>query len=222
MVEHLAGQDRTPPARWLAALPSGTNPTAATHAYRQLVQRWNEPHRRYHTIQHLTAVLDLIDQHIHLTDNPQTVRLAAWFHDAVYDPRAGDNEERSAQLALRTLGSLGSPDALASDVARLVRLTATHNPADNDRDGALLVDADLAILAADPGTYDGYALGVREEYRHVPDELFRAGRAAVLTRLADVPMAYRILPDRSAMRVRAEHNLRRELASLAVTPNRAG
>jgi len=174
-----------------------------------LLARWSEPHRHYHDGAHLAHVLSIVDAHAGLADDPDAVRLAAWFHDAVYDPQAGDNEERSARLAERLLTDL--PAARVAEVARLVRLTANHAVAPGDRNGALLADADLAILAAPPDAYDRYAAAIRREYAHVPDEAFRAGRAAVLRRLRDLPELYRIVPDRAEWTVRARNNLAREL-----------
>ena len=102
-----------------------------------------------------------------------------------------DNEERSAALAERALAETDLPDATVAEVARLVRLTTTHDPDEGDRDGAVLCDADLAILAADPERYAAYAAAVREEYAAVPDEAFREGRAAVLRGLLDLPSLFR-------------------------------
>ena len=180
-----------------------------------LVARWSEPHRHYHTLDHLAQVLSIVDSHTALAADAAAVRLAAWFHDAVYDPRATDNEERSAALAESTLAAAGLPAARVAEVARLVRLTAGHAVADGDRNGALLADADLAVLAAPPDAYDRYAAAVRREYAHVPDEAFRAERAAVLLHLLDLPELYRIVPDRVEWTERAVGNLRRELAALA-------
>lgn len=157
---------------FVAALPPGTDPVAAVEA--DLLARWNEPHRHYHTQRHLDVMLAVIDAHADLADDPAQVRLAAWFHDAVYDPRASDNEAASAGLAARALRRLGLDP---TEVVRLVHLTATHDPGPGDRNGLLLTDADLAILAADPATYDAYAAAVRREYHHVPDHRFRTGRA---------------------------------------------
>jgi predicted metal-dependent HD superfamily phosphohydrolase len=155
-----------------------------------------------------------VDSHAGLATEADAVRLAAWFHDAVYDPRAADNEERSALLAETALAGLGvNPD----EVARLVRLTATHEVAPDDRNGALLADADLATIAAPPHEYDRYVAAIRREYAHVPDERFRVGRINVLRRLADLPALYRIVPDRAAWTDRAHENLARELRRLTST-----
>ncbi|GII26052.1 HD domain-containing protein [Planosporangium mesophilum] len=195
-------------ARWRALLPG------ADGLGQELIARWSEPHRRYHTRHHLAAVLAVIDRYADLAPDADAVRLAGWFHDAVYDPRSGDNEERSAELASNRLPAAGVPAARVAETVRLVRLTAGHTVADGDADGALLADADLAILAADRDAYDRYAAAIRREYAHVPEAAFRAGRSGVLEGLLALPALYRIVPHREEWEVRARANLERELSSL--------
>jgi predicted metal-dependent HD superfamily phosphohydrolase len=189
---------------------------------RDLLRRYAEPHRRYHTTEHLAAVLDGVDELAAEADDADAVRLAAWFHDAVYDPARGDNEERSAVLAERTLAGAGRTAAVIAEVARLVRLTTTHDPAEDDRNGAVLCDADLAILAADPERYAAYAAAVREEYAAVPDEAFRAGRAGVLRGLLDLPALFRTRAGHERWEAAARHNLETELMLLGRTSGGAG
>ncbi|MBO0515313.1 HD domain-containing protein, partial [Streptomyces beijiangensis] len=153
--------------------------------------RWSEPQRRYHTPTHLTAVLDHVDTLAEHADDPTAVRLAAWFHDAVFRPDRAENEERSAALAERALPELHVPPARTAEVARLVRLTITHDPGPGDTNGEVLCDADLAILASPPEAYAAYAAAVREEYAFVPDEAFREGRSTVLAQLLDLPALFR-------------------------------
>ncbi|WP_443046869.1 HD domain-containing protein [Streptomyces sp. HB2AG] len=157
----------------------------------ELLRRWAEPQRRYHTTDHLLAVLDRIDLLAGYADDVQNVRLAAWFHDAVYLPDRSTNEERSARLAERALPEAGVDAARAAEVARLVLLTRDHDPAEDDRDGEVLCDADLAVLASPPQEYAAYAAAVREEYGFVPDDAFRAGRARVLRSLLGMPRLFR-------------------------------
>jgi predicted metal-dependent HD superfamily phosphohydrolase len=180
-----------------------------------LLGRWSEPQRHYHTVTHLTAVLDVVDRHAELAPHPERVRLAAWMHDAVYDPRAlGDaNERDSAEFAAGLLATLGVPDDVAGEVARLVGLTAAHAAADDDPDGELLCDADLAVLASDPRAYAQYAAAIRREYAHVPDQDFKAGRAQVLKALLELPSIYRLAPLRAAWEAAARANLEAELDS---------
>lgn len=178
----------------------------------ELAGCYAEPHRRYHTLQHLKSVLDLVDELAEEADDPDVVRLAAWFHDAVYDPRRDDNEERSAVLAERMLADTSLEPERARKVAALVRMTKTHDP--GDRDGRVLCDADLAVLGADPETYAAYTRAVREEYSFVPDEYFTAGRAAVLEQLLALPSLFHTPAGRDRFGENARANLRAELTSL--------
>jgi predicted metal-dependent HD superfamily phosphohydrolase len=183
---------------------------------RDLLERWNEPHRHYHTVDHLRRVLDAIDDlEAHATD-PTAVRLAAWFHDAVYAGRPGDDEEASARLAEDTLPTVGVPHSRVAEVARLVRLTAGHEPAPGDANGAVLCDADLAVLAGEPDEYAAYAAAVREEHAHVADREFRRGRAAVLRRLLARDPLYRTATGAERWAAAARHNLTTELDLLSV------
>jgi predicted metal-dependent HD superfamily phosphohydrolase len=189
-----------------------------------LLARWpgpgvlgEEPHRRYHDATHLAEVLDRVDELAGEADDPGAVRLAAWFHDAVYRPLRGDNEDRSAILAERMLADTDLPPDTVANVARLVRLTATHDPEPGDRDGAVLCDADLAILAAGPERYAAYAAAVREEYAELPDETFRAGRADVLRRMLGRPALFRTAPARDRWETAARHNMETELMLLGET-----
>ncbi|TDC71603.1 metal-dependent phosphohydrolase [Micromonospora sp. KC606] len=204
--------------RWRAAM-RGAGATAddrtLDRAGGELLTRWWEPHRHYHTVRHLTAVLDVVDGYATQVGRPDLVRLAAWCHDAVYDPRAGGdaNERNSAALAGTLLGRSGVPAAGVAEVRRLVLLTAGHAVAADDREGALLCDADLAILAAPPQAYDAYAAAIRREYAHVPEPDYRAGRARVLASLLALPALFR-LPPLAAGEAPARANLTRELAAL--------
>ena len=180
----------------------------------ELIARYGEPHRRYHTRTHLAAVLDLVDEFSADAEDADAVRLAAWFHDAVYDPERGDNEDRSARLAERMLTDTDLPLETIAEVARLVRLTATHDPAPADRNGRVLCDADLAILAAEPAEYAAYAAAVREEYAFVPDELFATARADVLESLLALPELFRTETARERFEDRARHNVETELTLL--------
>jgi predicted metal-dependent HD superfamily phosphohydrolase len=179
-----------------------------------LLGRWAEPHRAYHDLAHLDEVLTRVDLLADEADDTDAVRLAAWFHDAVYDPKAGDNEERSAWLATTVLHRLQVQEPTVAEVARLVRVTATHEVADGDRDGAVLCDADLAILAATPARYSTYVDGVRREYAHVDDSSFARGRAAVLHGLVAQDTLFRTVYGREHWESAARTNVSAELADL--------
>jgi predicted metal-dependent HD superfamily phosphohydrolase len=185
-----------------------------------LLAAYAEPRRGYHDLRHLAEVLDHLDlllAEVSASEragvDDHTLRLAAWFHDAVYSG-APDDEERSARLAEESLAATGLGDDAVAEVARLVRLTATHDPAEGDLAGALLSDADLAVLAAGPERYSAYVSGVRREYSHVPDEAFRRGRAEVLRALLAAPALFRTQPGRRLWERDARANVEAELATL--------
>lgn len=181
-----------------------------------LLSRYADSGRRYHDLTHLDEVLRNVDELADYARAPDVVRLAAWFHDAVYDPQAGDNEERSAALAEHQLAGLRVDDTLLADVARLVRLTAGHTPAADDSDGAVLCDADLAILAAGERRYAEYTAGVRAEYAHVPDQDFARGRTAVLRHLLDQHPMFRTPTAQASWEAAARANVTAELNRLAL------
>jgi predicted metal-dependent HD superfamily phosphohydrolase len=168
---------------------AGDSPTSRTE-WAAVVDAWSQPHRRYHDLAHLAAVLGLVDELEGAAADPDAVRLAAWYHDMVYDPERGDNEQVSAERARAGLRGL-VPDERLDEVVRLVLLTAGHDPARDDANGAVLCDADLAVLAAPPEAYAAYASAIRLEYGHLSDEEFTGGRIAVLEHLLALPELYR-------------------------------
>ena len=191
---------------------AGDSPTSRTE-WAAVVAAWSEPHRRYHDLAHLAAVLAVVDALAGHADDPDAVRLAAWYHDVVYDPRSTENEQRSAGRARAGLRGL-VPDERIAEVERLVLLTAGHDAAPDDADGAVLCDADLAVLASPPGAYAAYASAVREEYAHLSDAEFTAGRIAVLERLLALPALYRLPENAQRWTATARANLTAELTLL--------
>ena len=170
--------------------------------------------RGYHDTRHLTEVLTRLDElaEAGTAYDATPVLLAAWFHDAVYDGER-DAEERSAAWAEDALTTL-APSPVVAEVARLVRLTETHQPDDADANGCALSDADLAILSAPTDRYDEYTAAVRREYAHLDDDVFRPGRAAVLRALAEKPHLFHTAYAREHWEGPARANLERELAVL--------
>ncbi|WP_285101092.1 DUF4031 domain-containing protein [Promicromonospora sp. MEB111] len=198
------------------------DPSLARDAGTDLVDRWREPHRVYHTTFHLAAALDALDvvaAESRVADRSLwRARLALWFHDAVHDGVAQQDEERSAELVAELLGPLAGAGVTSADIdetARLVMVTADHAPADDDVIGGLVSDADLAVLGGSPTVYTRYTHQVRAEYCDVPDPLFRAGRSEVLrTLLAGGPL-FRTAPGTTRWQDAARSNLTAELATLA-------
>lgn len=191
--------------RWDALVPDAKSVGA------ELVQRWGEPHRSYHGRTHLLAVLEALDL---LTGRaPRPVLLAAWFHDAVYRGVAGQDEEESAVLATKLLGVTTVPAEEAAEVARLVRLTATHRPAPQDTAGALLCDADLAVLGRAPAEYRRYLDAVRSDYSFLSDEEFTAGRTTVVRSLLELDPLFSTAAGQRLWEAAARRNLQGELNS---------
>jgi len=179
----------------------------------RLLAAYADPARGYHDTTHLQEVLDHVDDLADQRTDLLPLILAVWFHDAVYDAQ-GDLEERSAHLAGTSLTAAGSEPGLVAEVARLVRLTATHRPEPDDHRGQVLCDADLAILAADRQRYAAYVAGVRKEYAQVEEAAFRRGRAVVLRDLASKPSLFHTARGRELWERTARANLTRELAML--------
>lgn len=182
----------------------------------ELIARHGEPHRRYHTMAHIEDCLVQLETSTDLASTDRELLEAAiWFHDAIYDPQRNDNEARSADLAVERLTAEGHRTDFVEEVARLIRLTAGHSVAEGDTLGARLVSIDLSILGAEPGRYEAYARAIREEYAHVPEPLYRAGRAAILTRFLEAPALFPDPAWAARLDTPARANLRREIATLS-------
>lgn len=174
--------------------------------------------RHYHGLAHIEAMLALAAEYRRLLHDPEAVEAAIWFHDAIYDSRAKDNEARSAALAKRKLAGRTQPARLARIMA-MINATATHRlPALEDEeaagDAAFLLDMDLAILGAGPGAFDAYEQAVRREYGWVEESMWRAGRASVLKTFLARPRIFHTAEFRRRFEPRARRNIERSLAML--------
>jgi len=156
--------------------------------YQRLTAAYAEPQRHYHNQQHIAECLAEFDGARSLAQSPEAVELALWFHDAVYDPKAGDNEERSAAMAGSCLEAHGL-SALAPTVSELVMATKTHITAAGT-DAALMVDVDLSILGQGEERFAEYEAQIREEYQSVPSLIFNFKRAEILQRFLARPRLY--------------------------------
>ena len=192
--------------RWNAIMPGHDA------LFLDLLDRWGEEHRKYHGRTHLLAVLEALDLLTDPAEPPHSVLLAAWFHDAVYRGIAGQDEEESARLAEDRLADAGLPDSEIDEVARLVRLTSDHRPEPGDDDGALLCDADLSVLGGEPQHYARYVAAVREDYAHIGDADFAAGRTAVVRHLLELDPLFHSERARELWLDAARRNLQGELA----------
>lgn len=189
-------------------------PTETADICDALLDAYGDRARGYHDLRHLTEVLDRLEE---LSSNGERfgalpVQLAAWFHDAVYVGQPGA-EQRSAAWARESLTDVVD-QTTASEVERLVLLTAGHHVRDDDDNGAALCDADLAILAAPRPRYADYAADVRREYRHLDDAEFAEGRSSVLRELVGRRSLFATAYARAHWEDAARANVRRELNEL--------
>ncbi len=189
-----------------------------------LGRRYGEPHRRYHTLDHIAACLRELDGIRDHLDFAQLLFMegAIWFHDAVYDPTRHDNEERSAELARTVIASGTLTKDLIDTIPSVIRLSDHHNanrattiPTDDTRFPlSAFLDIDLSILGQDRATYDRYAEQIRQEYAHVPDDAFRAGRAEFLEQFLARPNIYRTAHFHDKYEADARANIGLEIARL--------
>ena len=147
--------------------------------YHALAARYAEPHRSYHTMQHLDECFDKFRLAQSDAEHAGEIELALWFHDAVYDTKRPDNEEKSADWARDSAIAAGLPASAAERIHALIMCTR-HDAAPHADDEKILVDVDLSILGAEPGRFAEYERQVRAEYAWVPEPVFRARRCAIL------------------------------------------
>lgn len=201
--------------RWLRLANNlGLDAAAGRSIFSALRENYQEETRHYHNLAHVQQVLETVGRLASYAEDLAAVKLAAWFHDAIYEPGAGDNEARSARYLQATLEPLSISAAVVEEAARLVLLTEEHEAGDSDGNGRVLLDADLAILGAEQAAYERYAQAIQREFAHVPEEAYRRGRAAVLRRLLQRNPLYYTRPMQEEREARARRNMRRELAIL--------
>ena len=188
----------------------------------RLEAMYAEPHRHYHSLAHIEALLRWLAHWRSLARTPHLIEAAIWFHDAVYDTHRDDNEPRSAELGRNELRTLAWPEADVARVVTMVRATQHHAADLHDTDTLLFLDLDLSVLAQPAEVYDAYSTAVRAEYGWVDAPRYRAGRARVLQSFSDRAAIYRTPALRAAWESAARANLARELQSLAAIGGPAG
>ncbi|NMN96092.1 hypothetical protein [Antrihabitans stalactiti] len=199
---------------WTTAATSvGVAHGTATDGAVDLINRYSEPHRRYHNVDHVLAVVRHSAElaHDRSAVDKSVLTLAACAHDVVYDAKPGADERASAAWARRWLS--GASERLITRVEQLVLATIEHKPSDDDLAPALL-DADLAILGAAAERYDWYAAAVREEYAAVPEEMWRTGRAHVLRGMLEHDRLFTTADGFARWEAQARANVARELSGL--------
>lgn len=195
-------------------MPFGTKLAQLYPLFDRLVEAYSAPERAYHNLEHLQEMFRVVSR---LSPSPEmilSIRLAVWYHDVVYDPRAKDNEMRSMEYMMRELSIAQVPDTHLDRVRTLILTTQYHNNPSNDIDIQILLDADLAILGASPERYQRYKRCIRQEYAHVEDADYRQGRARVLQQFLDRPFIYHTPLMREIGEDAARLNLQGELDEL--------
>ncbi|VTU30995.1 hypothetical protein H4CHR_02716 [Variovorax sp. PBS-H4] len=176
-----------------------------------LIARYSEPHRAYHTLQHLDECLEALARQARQANRPAEIALALWFHDAIYDVHRHDNEERSADWALQALRDAGADAHAAQRVHALVMATR-HQAQPQEADAQLLVDIDLSILGAPAPRFAEYEQQIRFEYAHVPPEVFEPRRRQILGSFLARNSLYLTPSIRARLEAQARVNLQRAVA----------
>ena len=181
--------------------------------YGDVLGRYSEPHRHYHTYQHLAECFEKVQDILTLAEHPAEVNVGLWFHDVIYDTQRHDNEERSADWARSAARELGASAESAQRIYDLTMFTR-HAAEPVGIDAQVLVDADLSILGAQPARFQEYEAQVRREFGWVPDALFRSNRAKILRALLARPYLYSTARFRELYEAQACRNLQRSLRYL--------
>ncbi len=198
--------------------------TAKT-TFTQIVEAYSNPNRFYHKLEHIHHVLAEIRSLESQTKNSQAVKLAAWFHDIVYDTKAKDNEEKSANYAVELLSSLSVPPNVIRNVEHLILTTKNHQASPNDYDAQILLDADLAILGSKKSEYNQYTQAIRQEYIWVPEAEYFAARKKVLEKFMQRKNIYFTQLMQQAKEQTARNNIKAEIEKMRLiyqrlqTPN---
>jgi predicted metal-dependent HD superfamily phosphohydrolase len=181
--------------------------------FESLGAAYAEPHRAYHTWEHIQDCLTQFEPITSLAQQPEAIELALYWHDVVYDPQVAGNEERSAALAVQQLQQEQVDAATITTVHQLI-LATKHTVAPTNPDAILLVDVDLSILGRSTAEFDRYEANIRREYCWVPGAVYRAKRAEILEQLLQRPHIFQTAVFQGQYEELARQNLRRSLQQL--------
>lgn len=181
--------------------------------FETLITLYSEKHRAYHTIEHITACIDHLEQNIKFAQRPNEIELSLWFHDAIYNPYSKTNEEDSAAMAVTFLNNCNIKCDVISRIERLILITKSHNDI-NSPDEAIMIDIDLSVIGAPPNIFDQYERNIRFEYKYVPYFIYKKKRKAILQGFLDVPRIYHTDIFHDLWDKQARQNITRSLAYL--------
>lgn len=182
--------------------------------YGEIIAKYSEPHRKYHTLQHLEECFERLNEAEGLEFERAEVELVIWFHDVIYDPRRADNEQRSAEWCHRMLCQSGLQTDMVKRVEQLI-MSTRHIAEPQGADAEVLADVDLGILGAARARFNQYEQQIREEFCWVPQEEFNRGRRAVLEQFLSRPTIFHTVPFREKYESAARENVRFSLSHLA-------
>ena len=189
--------------------------TEAEELFKKIAEEYQTETREYHNFEHIEKMLAFLQAYEQEIKDGIGVKLATYFHDIVYDTKAKNNEEQSAQYAQNYLTRLGIPEDVVSHVLVLIRATVKHEAIKNDTDSAIFLDTDLVILGSSEEEYDKYATKIRKEYSWVPDDQYRIGRKKVLQGFLNRPRIYFTERAGKELEQQARTNIEREIARLS-------
>ncbi len=199
--------------RWQRVWQKLAAPRIPHNALGELIRAYSSPDRYYHNLAHIQDCLSVFDQTSHLATHPEEVELAIWFHDAVYNTRRNDNEQKSAEWAEVVIQQSGLSWEIAKRVASSI-LATRHQEEVTNNDAQLLVDVDLSILCRDSAVFWRYEENIRKEYAWVPEDVFRRERAKILRGFLDRQHIYYHREYRERFEARARANLEQAIARL--------
>lgn len=205
--------------RWNELLRRLCGKDCSGKSFQRIVDTYSEPHRSYHTGDHIEACLSEFDRIRELCESPDQVECAIWLHDIVYDPRASDNEEKSALWGMEMLSGSGCPESAVNRVRELILVTKHVQPPVS-MDSRLIVDIDLSILGQPSAIFDIYEKSIRAEYSWVPEESYRTGRSKVLRGFLQRPSIFFTERIEEIYGSQARKNLENSLQALGCEPTR--
>lgn len=187
---------------------------SAEQEFARLKTMYSEPHRFYHNLPHVNSCLTELDSARQIVQQSDLVEFAIWYHDAIYDTKAKDNEEKSARLAYDVCLTAQLPNDFANGIRDLI-LATKHNVVPQGIDARVLVDVDLSILGKKPEEFDEYEQNIRQEYSWVPEEHFRQGRSAILKMFLERDSIYLTDFFKGKYESQARANLQRSIDALS-------
>lgn len=200
----------------LLSKTEGVPPQPIRTLFYEVERAYSEPHRHYHTLRHVHAMLELLKSEQFLNS---TLFWATLYHDYFYDPLRSDNEERSAEIAIEHLSLLNLESGQIEIISNLIKATKTHKQSSQTPEiEQAFLDADMSVLGASPEVYDLYAANVRREFEVFPDEVYIPGRVVFLEKVLSMDSIFSLPVFKTKFEDMARVNIRHEIESLMLKP----